>query len=205
LRAPLRAIDGFVHQLMENERSRLTDEGRKMLDRISSAGIRLGKLIDDILEYSRIGQFKPALQTVNMTALAKEVVASVKPEYPRSSISIAPLPEVEGDPTMLRQVLQNLIGNALKFSARSSEPRIEIGAREQDGKIVYYVADNGIGFDTRHADKLFGVFERLHARLDYPGTGVGLAIVKRLIERQGGDVWAESTPDVGSTFYFTLT
>jgi two-component system sensor histidine kinase/response regulator len=106
---------------------------------------------------------------------------------------------------MLLQVLENLIGNALKFSAHSSDARVEIGARKDGGEIVYYVADNGIGFDTRYADKLFGMFERLHAQLDYPGTGVGLAIVKRLIERQGGRVWAESRPGAGSTFYFTLS
>jgi light-regulated signal transduction histidine kinase (bacteriophytochrome) len=175
-----------------------------MLDRISSASIKLGKLIDDILEYSRISQCTLTLQPINMAALADEVLAAIKPQYPRSNVSISQMPEAQGDPTMLRQVLGNLIGNALKFSARASQPRVEIGARADGGEIVYYVADNGIGFDTRYADKLFGVFERLHAQLDYPGTGVGLAIVKRLIERQGGRVWAESRPGDGSTFYFTL-
>jgi PAS domain S-box-containing protein len=204
LRAPLRAIDGFVHLIEENERSLLSEEGRRMLGRISSACTRLGRLIDDILEYSRVGQCTLALRPLNMTALAREVVASVKQQYPRSVVSVAQMPDARGDPTMLLQVLENLIGNALKFSARSSEARVEIGARSEGDKIIYYVADNCIGFDTRYADKLFGVFERLHAQLDYPGTGVGLAIVKRLIERQGGRVWAESRPGAGSTFYFTL-
>lgn len=204
LRTPLRAIDGFVHLIMENERSRLSEEGRSMLDRISSAGIRLGKLIDDILEYSRASQRQLAVLPVNMTALVQETVAAIRPQYPRSVVSVAQLPEARGDPTMLRQVLENLIGNAFKFSSRASEAHVEIGAHDDDGKTVYYVADNGIGFDTRYSDKLFGVFERLHAQLDYPGTGVGLAIVKRLIERQGGRVWAESEPSAGSTFYFTL-
>jgi PAS domain S-box-containing protein len=204
LRTPLRAIDGFVHLLMEQEREHLSDEGRRMLDRISSASVRLGRLIDDILEYSRVGQCALTLQRVDMTALAKDVVAVIKPEYARSQVSIADMPAAQGDPTMLRQVWSNLIGNAFKFSARTAEPRIEIGARREGSEVVYFVADNGIGFDMNYAQKLFGVFERMHAQLDFPGTGVGLAIVKRLVERQGGRVWVQSQPGVGSTFYFTV-
>lgn len=205
LRTPLRAIDGFAHLIMENERARLSDEGCRMLERISSASIKLGRLIDDILEYSRFGQYKLALQAVDMTTLAWEIVNALQPGYPQTAVTVADMPEAYGDPTMLRQVFANLIGNALKFSARADAAHVSIGTLDEDGETIYYVTDNGIGFDTRHSDKLFGMFERLHAQLDYPGTGVGLAIVKRLIERQGGRVWAESQPGAGSTFYFTLT
>jgi light-regulated signal transduction histidine kinase (bacteriophytochrome) len=126
-------------------------------------------------------------------------------DYPHSQIAVADLPQAYGDPTMLRQVLQNLASNAFKFSSRQSEPRISVGARDEQGEIAYFVADNGVGLDMRYADKLFGVFQRFHAERDYPGTGAGLAIVKRLVERHGGRIWVESIPGSATIFHFTLS
>jgi light-regulated signal transduction histidine kinase (bacteriophytochrome) len=136
--------------------------------------------------------------------LARETVSGCQSAYPRTRVDIGELPGAYGDPTMLRQVLQNLVSNAFKFSSKSAEPRIAIGAQQQQERTVYFVADNGVGFNMRDADKLFGVFQRLHAEQEFSGTGAGLAIVKRLIERHDGTIWVESTPNAGATFYFTL-
>lgn len=204
LRAPLRVIEGFVHFLLEREHARLTDDGRRMLEHIGTAGVKLGKLIEDILEYSRVGHAMPQRRLVNMAALAQEVVESMRPTYPSSQVTLGDLPQADGDPTMLRQVLQNLVNNAFKFSVRQRAPQITIGARAEQGRVVYFVADNGVGFEMHDVDKLFDVFQRLHPDRDYPGTGLGLVIVKRLVERHGGRIWVESAPDAGTTFYFTL-
>jgi signal transduction histidine kinase len=204
LRAPLRAINGYARLLLENERARLSEDGRNMLDRLVSNSTKLAILIEEILEYSRAGQKPLERGTVDLAKLARTVAEELSGDHPAAGVEVAALPLVEGDITMLHQVLTNLIGNALKFSAVRSAPRIEIGCRPENGETVFFVRDNGAGFDARYADRLFGMFQRLHSEREFPGTGVGLAIVKRLIERHGGRVWAESAPDAGATFHFTI-
>jgi PAS domain S-box-containing protein len=204
LRAPLRAINGFSRLLLENERAQLSADGQGMLDRIVANSSKLGALIEEILEYSRAAQKPLHSAQVDLGKLASTVADELSGEYPGSRVAIAALPLVEGDATMLHQVLANLIGNALKFSAGRPDPRIEVGCSRDGGGTAFFVRDNGAGFDMRYADRLFGMFQRMHSEKDFPGTGVGLAIVKRLIERHGGRVWAESAPDAGATFYFTV-
>ncbi|MBI4988884.1 MAG: DUF3365 domain-containing protein [Rhodocyclales bacterium] len=204
LRAPLRAINGFSHLLIEGEGERLSEEGKRMFGRIVHNSNRLGELIDDVLEYSRAGRIALVPVEVDLERLALSVAHELQEAYPGAAVDVAPLPRAQGDETMLRQVLQNLIGNALKFSAGASQPHVEIGVREDHGRRVYFVRDNGVGFDMNYAGKLFGMFQRIHTGAQFPGTGVGLAIVQRLVERHGGEVWAESAPGQGATFHFTL-
>ena len=204
LRAPLRAINGFSEILRDGEKDKLSEDGKQMLERIARSAVRLAQMIDDILEYSRSGRQSLKTSSVDLRALANKVAADFRGEYPRTAIRVGELPVVVGVPTMLTQVLQNLIGNACKFSARQNNPEVEIGACEIDGEQVFFVRDNGAGFDMQYADRLFGMFQRMHTDGQYPGTGIGLAIVKRLVERHEGRVWAESEPDKGATFYFTL-
>ncbi|PKO65985.1 MAG: hypothetical protein CVU20_15890 [Betaproteobacteria bacterium HGW-Betaproteobacteria-14] len=204
LRAPLRAINGFSRILLENERAQLSGDGQGMLDRIVANSNKLGTLIEEVLEYSRAAQKPLARAPVDLGKLARGIADEFSGDYPAARIEVAALPLVEGDATMLHQVLANLIGNALKFSAGREAPRVEIGCCQDGGEQAFFVRDNGAGFDMRYADRLFGMFQRLHSEKDFPGTGVGLAIVKRLVERHGGRIWAESSPDAGATFYFTV-
>lgn len=204
LRAPLRAINGFSQILQETERDRMTEEGRGLFDRITRNVAKLEQLIDDILQYSRAGRMPITRTDVDMATLAQAVAAELKETYPGTAIRIGALPHASGDRNMLRQVFQNLIDNACKFSSKRSEATVEVGAREEDGATVYFVRDNGAGFDMQYAEKLFGMFQRMHGETEFPGTGVGLAIVKRLVERHGGHIWAEAAPDRGATFSFTL-
>jgi PAS domain S-box-containing protein len=204
LRSPLRAINGFTRIIVENEAGKLSAEGRQMLDRVVYNSNRMGELIDDILDYSRTGRIELAKRVLDMDVLAQEVAASLREAYANAEIRIAPLPPVMGDATALRQALHNLVENALKYSGMRPQPLVQIDAESRDGEIVFSVRDNGIGFDMAYADRLFGIFQRMHRNADVPGTGVGLAIVKRIIERHGGRIWAESAPERGSTFYFTL-
>ena len=204
LRAPLRAINGFSRILLENERAQLSGDGQGMLDRIVANSNKLGTLIEEILEYSRAAQKPLARAPVDLGKLARGIADEFSGDYPAARMDVAALPLVEGDATMLHQVLANLIGNALKFSAGREAPRVEVGCCQDGGEQAFFVRDNGAGFDMRYADRLFGMFQRLHSEKDFPGTGVGLAIVKRLVERHGGRIWAESSPDAGATFYFTV-
>lgn len=204
LRAPLRAINGFAHLLIEGEGERLSEEGKRMFGRIVHNSNRLGELIDDVLEYSRAGRIALVPAEVDLELLAHSVAHELLESYSTATIDVAPLPCVQGDLTMLRQVLVNLVGNALKFSAGTPRPRVEVGVQERDGRRAFFVRDNGVGFDMNYVDKLFGMFQRIHSEAQFPGTGVGLAIVQRLVERHGGEVWAESAPGLGATFYFTL-
>jgi PAS domain S-box-containing protein len=204
LRAPLRAINGFSRLLLDNESANLSADGKSLLDRVVANSNKLGTLIEEILEYSRAGQKPLERSTVDLGKLACAVAEELAAHHPAARIEVASLPLVDGDTTMLHQVLSNLIGNALKFSAGRAQPRIEVGCRQKDGEEVFFVRDNGAGFDMRYAGRLFGMFQRLHNEKDFPGTGVGLAIVKRLIERHGGRIWAESAPEAGATFYFTV-
>ena len=204
LRAPLRAINGFSQMLIETEHEQLSEPGRTLLDRIVKNSNRMGDLIDDILEYSRSSRSKLNKQTVDMELLAQSIVREQQEFHPRAQVRIGSLPKVEGDITMLRQILANLVDNALKYSAKHEMPEVKIGAIDGESDTLFYVKDNGAGFDMTYAGKLFGVFQRLHKESEFPGTGVGLAIVKRLVERHGGRVWAEAEPNGGACFYFTL-
>ena len=204
LRTPLRAIHGFSHMLEEADGAALSAEGRALLGRVKHNAVRMGELIDDMLQFARIGRAELALKKVSPAETAREIVREQREQYPQAEATVDDLPEALCDPAMLRQVFANLIGNAFKYSARAAAPRIEVGARYDAGETVYFVRDNGAGFDMRHAKRLFGVFQRLHHERDFPGTGVGLAVAKRIVERHGGRIWAESAPDEGATFSFTL-
>jgi len=204
LRAPLRAINGFSEILLDSEQAVLSEEGKTLLDRVARNASRMGELIDDILEYSRSSRQEMAPREIDLRELVERVVDELLPAYPDARVDIGPLPSVRGDATMLAQVMQNLVGNALKFSAKCEKPDVEIGLTMADGERVFFVRDNGAGFDMQYSAKLFGMFQRMHHESQFPGTGVGLAIVKRLIERHGGRIWAEAAPGKGATFHFTL-
>lgn len=204
LRAPLRAINGFSQIILETDAEHISDEGKRMFDRVMRNSNRMGQLIDDILEYSRAGRSQLEKTKVDMGALAGAVAKDLAEDYPSTTVDLSPLPVVDADRAMLRQILENLIGNAYKYSAGREHPLIEIGMQRENGATVFFVRDNGVGFDMQYAGKLFGMFQRMHTDGQFPGTGVGLAIVKRLIERHGGRVWAESQHGRGSTFFFTL-
>ena len=165
----------------------------------------MGDLIDDLLTFSRVGRAGLVRMQVDMEAMARTVVEELRHINQHAQVEIQELPVAMADPILLRQVLLNLAGNALKFTSRRADARIEIGALLEGDVPVYFIRDNGAGFDPGHAAKLFGVFQRLHQESEFPGTGVGLAIVKRIIERHGGRVWAEATPGKGATFFFTLS
>jgi signal transduction histidine kinase len=206
LRAPLRAIDGFSKILLEDYSAALDPQGRHYLDVLRQNAERMGRLIEDILHYSRTGRQEITAVALSIEELARAVLAEllVGEGDRRIRLDVHPMPRAHGDPMMLRQVLQNLLGNAIKFTRPRPEAVIEIGGEMQAGDDVFYVRDNGVGFDMQYADKLFGIFERLHSKDQFEGSGVGLAIVKRIILRHGGRVWAEGKVDSGATFYFSL-
>jgi signal transduction histidine kinase len=204
LRAPLRAIAGFVQILEEDHGDKLDPEARRHLERVKLNARRMGQLIDDLLSFSRIGRTTMLRQTVDVTALATSAAQEAIAATGRTiDLSVAPLPACYGEPSLLNQVFVNLISNAIKFTATTPNPAITIGS-SSNGETVYFVRDNGVGFDERYAEKLFGVFQRLHRSDEFEGTGVGLAIVHRIISRHGGRVWAEGKLNGGATFYFTL-
>ncbi len=205
LRSPLRAIDGFSGILLEDFADKLNDEGMRALGNIRSSAKSMARLIDDLLAFSRLGRKEIEQAPVNMAEIAAEVVAQLSlacEGVPR--FEIGPLPQAQGDPAMIRQVFVNLLSNASKYSKAKKEAVVEVGGSTQNGENVYYVKDNGVGFDMNYANKLFGVFQRLHSAKEFEGTGVGLAIVQRIIHRHGGRVWAEGKVNEGATFYFTL-
>ncbi len=207
LRAPLRAIDGFSRMLAEDCTEILTAEDQRKLEIIRIEAQRMGKLIDDLLMFSRLGRQNLEASDVDMNALAKEVYEELISSEPGRQVhlDLHPLPHAFGTQAMIRQVWTNLISNGIKFTKHREVGEIEIGALENatDG-CVYYVKDNGAGFDKRYADKLFGVFQRLHSQQEFQGTGVGLALAQRIVQRHGGRIWAEAEVDHGATFYFTL-
>ncbi len=207
LRAPLRHITGFVELLNERDLSALDDKSRHYLQVISEAARKMGVLIDDLLAFSRMGRAEMMKTRVDLGQLVREIVSDLEQDFHDRNISweIAPLPVVVGDAAMLRQVLVNLIANALKFTRQQQQARIEIGAiSEHPDETLFYVRDNGVGFDMKYVDKLFGLFQRLHDPQEFEGTGVGLANVQRIILRHGGRIWAESSPDSGAVFWFSL-
>lgn len=206
LRAPVRAITGFTRILLEEHQHKLDAEMNRLLGVISSSANRMGELIDDLLEFSRLNAQPVERRRVRMTALARSVLEELGQPQPSAAraIHLGELADVEGDESMLRQVLANLISNAFKFTRHSAEPRIEVGCEIQGREGVFFVRDNGVGFDMNYASRLFQVFQRLHPAAQFEGTGVGLAIVQRIVQRHRGRVWAEGAPAAGATFYFAL-
>lgn len=206
LRAPLRAIDGFSQALEEDYATLLDQDGKNYLDRVRKATRRMALLIDDLLELSRVSRAELKIQDVDLSQMARLVMEELQHGHPERKVEWvgAPRLRAKGDPRLLRVALDNLLGNAWKFTRTQPNPRIEFGVTVQDGQTVYFVRDNGAGFDMNYADKLFGVFQRLHSTNEYEGTGVGLANVQRVIHRHGGCVWADAKVNQGATFYFTL-
>lgn len=206
LRSPLRAIDGFSLALMEDCEPKLTPEEKNYLHRIRAAANRMGHLIDDLLKLARTSRREMVREEVNLSELAEEIVSQFRLTEAENATRfvISPNLVVVGDRGLLRVALENLLDNARKFSSKQPHPVVEFGMQEDGEEKVYFVRDNGAGFDMRYSDKLFGTFHRLHEEQEYPGTGVGLASVHRVIQRHGGRIWAESTLDQGATFYFTL-
>ncbi len=206
LRAPLRAIDGFTRILSEDYESALGPDGRHVCDVIHSESRRMGELIDSLLAFSRLNRVSIQDLPVDMQSLACSTFEELTTPADRQQIDfeIAPLPAATGDPVLIRQVWANLISNAIKFSSKRDHAVIRLRGMEEPGEYIYSVSDNGAGFDMNYANKLFGVFQRLHSQKEFSGTGVGLAIVQRIIHRHGGRVWAESQSNQGATFYFSL-
>jgi two-component system sensor histidine kinase/response regulator len=206
LRAPLRTIDSFAQMLKEDFADQLGEEGNRLIGVIRTGSQKMDQLIVGLLDFSRTGRQPLDLDRIDMTALADAAATEVQSLYtgPSPVIEIDELPDISGDATVMRQVWCNLIGNALKYSAKRPQPRIRISGRVEDREAIYQVDDNGAGFDMRYADKLFGVFQRLHRTEEFSGTGVGLAIVQRIIARHGGRIWAQGTPDAGACFQFSL-
>jgi PAS domain S-box-containing protein len=207
LRAPLRAIHGFVRILLEDYGQELQGEARGYLDRVAANARQMGQLIDDLLEFSRMGRQALNKHRVSASALVRRALEQLQPalEGRAVELTVDELPSIEGDPALLQQVFLNLIGNAIKYTKGREPARIEVGARtDPNGDLVYFVRDNGAGFDMQYAHKLFAVFQRLHRAEEYEGTGVGLALVHRIITKHGGRVWADAKVGGGATFFFTL-
>ena len=203
LSAPARTINGFA-ELLKSEASVLSDDGRGWLERIQYNSQRLGDMINDLLRLSRLGRAKLDLREVDLNPLVAEAARVAGAGFPGTQVSIAPLPGIRCDRGLTTQLLQTLLANAFKFSAKCAAPRIEVGVQEIEGKQCFFVRDNGAGFNPRYADKLFQMFQRLHKEADFPGIGAGLAIAKSIVQRHGGRIWAESLPGEGASFYFTL-
>jgi signal transduction histidine kinase len=206
LRAPLRGMDAFSQILQKKHTAHMDEDALHCLDMIRDNAKQMGRLIDDLLAFSRLSQQPLRKEPVDQEALVRDVLKSLQAEQKdrQLEITIGEVPAAGADPRLLKQVWVNLISNALKYTRRRDKAIIQIGSQTQDGVPVYHVKDNGVGFDMRYAHKLFGVFQRLHRAEDYEGTGVGLAIVQRIIARHGGRIWTEAAKNQGATFYFTL-
>ena len=206
LRAPLRAIDGFTRILMEDYVEKLDDEGKRLGAVIRNNSRKMGKLIDELLAFSRLGRASMKFSSIDMKNMAKAIYheATSNSERKRINFSVADLPDADGDSNMFRQVWMNLISNAIKFSSKKEKAVISITGIQDDEKITYRISDNGAGFDMQYKNKIFDVFQRLHNERDFPGTGVGLALVRRIINRHNGKIWAEGKVDKGASFYFSL-
>ena len=203
----LRAIDGFSNMVIKDHAEQLNDEGRRKLNVIRNEAHRMERLIDDLLTFSRLGRQPIKSIPIDMETMAQQVFDELSTQQPERKLRLhlQKLPPAPGSDPLIRQVWVNLISNAIKFTSNREVGEIEIGALPRDdASQTYWIKDNGVGFDMRHANKLFGVFQRLHNQEEFSGTGVGLALVQRIIIRHGGLVWAEATIDHGATFYFTL-
>jgi signal transduction histidine kinase len=199
-------VDGFSQAVLEDFGGLLPDEGRRYLQTIRSGAQRMGALVDDLLAFARLGRQTVHKREINTGQLVRTALDELGAPWPgrQLEVTVGELPASYGDPALLKQVWLNLLSNALKYTRKREKGTVEIGCRTIDGTAAFFVRDNGTGFDMRYADKLFGVFQRLHRAEDYEGTGVGLAIVQRIVQRHGGRVWAEAALEQGATFYFTL-
>ena len=206
LRAPLRAIDGFSRILMEDHAPQLDPEALRYLQLVRDNTRQMGNLVDDLLAFSRLSRQAPRKQSIKTTALIRQALDELGAETNGRQVEfiVTEIPECQADPNLLKQVWINLLSNALKYTRQRDPTRIEIGWKKENDEQVFFVKDNGVGFDMKYVHKLFGIFQRLHRSEDYEGTGVGLAIVQRIVHRHGGRVWAEGQVDDGATFYFSL-
>ncbi|MEK6592696.1 MAG: ATP-binding protein [Pseudomonadota bacterium] len=207
LRMPLRHINGYIELLMEESKGTLTAEAQRYLKVVTQASRKMDQLVDDLLAFSRMGRAEMNERSVDLDALVQHVILSLEADTRGRNIAwtIPLLPAVQGDPSMLQQAFANLLGNAIKYTRPRDPAQIEVGCSgEEDGQLILFVRDNGVGFEMQYADKLFGVFQRMHRADQFEGTGIGLANVRRIIARHGGRIWAEAARDRGATFYFTL-
>ena len=206
LRAPLRGIDGWSQALLEDYSDKLDEQARKYIDRVRSETQRMGYLIDDMLKLSRLTRAEMAKEQVDLSALAQAVAGRLQQTEPQRQVgfNIQAGLIAEGDSRLLEAVLANLLGNAFKFTAKRADARIEFGKTESQGQRVFFVRDNGAGFDMAYSQKLFGAFQRMHKVTEFPGNGIGLATAQRIIHRHGGRIWAEAEIGRGAVFYFTL-
>jgi len=204
LRAPLRALEGFAQILVEDYSSKLDEEGRHCVNVLAASAQKATLLLEDLLTLSRLFRKPFAPAPVDMSALVAERVRDLAGEAGAAKIEIENLPGASADRTLIGQVWTHLLENALKFSRGKPDPKVEVFGREEPDRTVYGVRDNGIGFEPKYCSRLFGVFQRLHGENEFPGRGIGLAVVKRIVTRHGGEVWAEGRPKEGATFYFSL-
>jgi len=205
LRSPLRAIDGFSKALLEDYKDKLDEEGVDFLHRVRNGSQRMGELISDILQLSRFSRSKMTIQEVNLSSLAKTIIEELSlGSENNTQIVIQENIKAECDKVLIGAVLQNLLSNACKFSSKNESARVELGCTQQQGERLYFVKDNGVGFDPQYANKLFTPFQRLHSNAEFPGSGIGLATVKRIVARHNGKVWADTIINKGATFFFTL-
>jgi light-regulated signal transduction histidine kinase (bacteriophytochrome) len=206
LRAPLRHINGFAEILTRQYADDLPEDAKKHLNTITGSAKKMGTLIDDLLSFSRTGRAELKKSTLKMNQVFEDALAQIKPSINDRRITwkISSLPDVQGDYNLMRVVWINLLDNAVKYTKNKDKAVIQIGFKEEKREIVFYIKDNGVGFDMKYADKLFGVFQRLHSSAQFDGTGIGLANVQRIISRHGGRVWAEAETDIGATFYFSI-
>jgi len=206
LKAPLRGINGFAAALLEDYAAGWPEEAREMLARVSASAGRMGRLIDDLLRFSRLSRQPLLKELVRVDALVSEVIDELRKDAPDRNVAtvVGNLPATVGDPALLRQVFVNLLANAFKFTRMRERAVIEMGCTIEDGEALFFVRDNGVGFDMQYASQLFGVFQRLHSPDEFDGTGVGLSIVERIVQRHGGRVWADAAVNRGATFFFTL-
>ncbi len=207
LRAPLRAISGFGALLRAESGSAMGVQGRHYLERIIAGTVRMSALIDDLLELGRVSRIEITRQALDLTVLATQIAGRLRERWPdrRVDVEIEPRLVALGDLKLMEVVIENLLENAWKFTGGRAVGQIRIGKVVERGEHAFFVSDNGVGFDPQYAENLFGVFQRLHAASDFPGTGVGLATVHRILQRHGGRIWAEAKADQGATFYFTLS
>jgi light-regulated signal transduction histidine kinase (bacteriophytochrome) len=206
LRAPLRSIDGFSLALLEDYGKQIDSTGKDYLQRVRAGAQRMAKLIDDLLDLSRMSRGQVNRKKLSLSTIANEIADHLKENEPNRQVKfdIDPNLEAYADASLIRVVLQNLLGNAWKYSSNNANAHIEFGQMPHNSETVFFVRDDGVGFDMQYADKLFGAFQRLHKANEFEGTGIGLATVQRIIHRHGGIIWAQSELDKGATFYFTL-
>ncbi|HEV8331525.1 MAG TPA: ATP-binding protein [Steroidobacteraceae bacterium] len=206
LRAPLRSMSGFSQILQENAPPGLDEKSRHYLQRIHDASMRMSSLIEDLLNLSRIGRSELTARPISLSQIAAEAAAAIRERHPTRDVQleIASGMEVSADPRLLRIALENLLSNAWKYTSRTPQARVSVGTQAGEQGPVYFVRDNGVGFDMKYADKLFVPFQRLHPEAEFPGSGIGLVTVQRIVARHGGRVWADAKPDEGATFYFTM-